>query len=206
MYGLRLVTALETPAPLDPATVKKHLRVRHAEEDTYLRELVLAALAAAELATHRQLLTATWELVLDGFPEAGVPILLPLGTWQATTQIDYTNSTGGTTIWDAAKYTTAGTREPAEVTPAYGQSWPSARRVPAAVRVQWRCGYGGGEANLPTLLKHGLLMLVGHWYQNREAVVTGTIATELPLGVRHIFEQFRLGDDFDSYEPCGSAN
>jgi len=34
--------------------------------------------------------------------------------------------------------------------------------------------------------KAALLLLVGHSYASREAVVTGTIATELPLGVESL--------------------
>lgn len=33
----------------------------------------------------------------------------------------------------------------------------------------------------PASLDHAVLLLVGHWYGNREAVALGTIATALPL-------------------------
>jgi Phage gp6-like head-tail connector protein len=33
----------------------------------------------------------------------------------------------------------------------------------------------------PASLDHAVLLLVGHWYANREAVITGTIASTVPM-------------------------
>lgn len=199
MYGLRLIAGPVGPRPLDLAMVKKHLRVRHGEEDSYIEQLALAAMESAELATRRQLLTATWELVLDCFPGDGEPIRLPLGNVQEVVAIAYTNANGDDATWDSAAYMVADDREPAEIWPVVGENWPSPRAEAGAVRVQYMCGYGATDESIPVLLRHGLLLVVGHWYMNREAVVTGTIATELPISARHIFEQFSLGDDFHNY-------
>lgn len=38
-------------------------------------------------------------------------------------------------------------------------------------------------ADFPASFKAALLLLIGHSYANREAIVTGTIATELPMAV-----------------------
>lgn len=40
-------------------------------------------------------------------------------------------------------------------------------------------------------IKTGALFLIGHWYANPEAVVTGTIATELPLSTGFLWESYR---------------
>ncbi|MFQ6574136.1 head-tail connector protein [Pseudomonas sp. UM16] len=39
------------------------------------------------------------------------------------------------------------------------------------------------SGDFPASFKAALLLLIGHSYANREAIVTGTIATELPLAV-----------------------
>lgn len=36
-----------------------------------------------------------------------------------------------------------------------------------------------------------MLLIIGHYYSNRESVVTGTIATELPLGVEALLYRHR---------------
>lgn len=198
MYSLRRISTVPSPAALDLAVVKRHCRVTHGEDDTYFEALLAAAGESAEAATHRQLLTATWELRIDRFPPGGGPLYLPLGNWQATTSVDYVDADGVTQTLDAELYETVN-REPAELWPAFGQVWPATRYQAGAVAVRWSCGYGDTFEAIPTLLRQGMQLLVGHWYVNREAVVTGTIATEVPLGVAAIFAQFALGDDFHDY-------
>lgn len=42
------------------------------------------------------------------------------------------------------------------------------------------------EMKLTPDVEQAALMLVAHWYENREAVVTGTIATPIPIGVERL--------------------
>lgn len=44
---------------------------------------------------------------------------------------------------------------------------------------------------VPADLKLAIKMLVGHWYENREATLVGISAEELPLGVWDIINQHR---------------
>jgi hypothetical protein len=221
MYALRLVSSIETPQPIDLAKVKKHLRFVPKDDDDYIIDLMLAAMAAAENATHRQILTATYELQLDRFPPfgqlygqpsglhdvwplRGQPIRLPRPPWQSTTSLKYTDTNGTLQTWSSTNYTTAGAKEPAEIWPAFGKVWPVARMMPAAVLVEFKCGYGDSFASVPALMRAGMLLLIGHWYMNREAVVPG-VMMELPLGVKNIFEQMSCGDDFADYDSLGAA-
>ncbi|WP_016854785.1 head-tail connector protein [Halomonas smyrnensis] len=40
-------------------------------------------------------------------------------------------------------------------------------------------------------LTTAMLLLIGHWYENREAVALGTIATELPMAVQALISPYR---------------
>jgi len=40
-------------------------------------------------------------------------------------------------------------------------------------------------------LTTAMLLLIGHWYENREAVVTGSTATELPMAVHALIGPHR---------------
>lgn len=44
---------------------------------------------------------------------------------------------------------------------------------------------------LPADLRQAVLMLVGHYYENREASLVGVSAEEVPFGVREIIDQHR---------------
>jgi uncharacterized phiE125 gp8 family phage protein len=50
-----------------------------------------------------------------------------------------------------------------------------------------------GFAEPPQPLKVAALMLVGHWYQHREAVVVGTITAEVPMAVNALIAPYRVG-------------
>ena len=49
-----------------------------------------------------------------------------------------------------------------------------------------------GNALHPTkAIQQGILLLVGHWYVNRESVVIGTIATALPKATDSLWQPYR---------------
>lgn len=49
-----------------------------------------------------------------------------------------------------------------------------------------------GNALHPTkAIQQGILLLVGHWYVNREDVVIGTIATGLPRATEFLWRPYR---------------
>lgn len=72
------------------------------------------------------------------------------------------------------------------VCPAYGQSWPSARSEPQAVKVRFLAGWPAtgdpATAATPEDLKSWLLIRVGDLYQHRESFVLGgrNIVSEIP--------------------------
>lgn len=64
-------------------------------------------------------------------------------------------------------------------------SW-SPLTMPSRYRVTYDAGFTAGtgdEWEAPEDIKQAVLLLVGHWFENREAVVVGTITAEVKLGV-----------------------
>ncbi|CAI3808186.1 MULTISPECIES: head-tail connector protein [Pseudomonas] len=49
----------------------------------------------------------------------------------------------------------------------------------------------GNALIITKAIRQGALLLIGHWYANREAVATGTIATELPLATNALWRPHR---------------
>lgn len=201
MYGLRR-TEEPLHLALDLEQLRQHLRVYDDSQDAYLREVLIPAVTAhAESATHRQLLTATYELVLDRFPCYGQPIYVPAPPLQEVTEIAYLDSAGDERTVAAADYSYQTEKEPAEIWPAFGQTWPIARLEPGAVRVTFVAGYGDTYESVPPLLRAGMLLAAGHLYMNRESVVVGAgAAIELPMATREIFRRHLVGDDFTIYD------
>jgi uncharacterized phiE125 gp8 family phage protein len=74
---------------------------------------------------------------------------------------------------------------------------PAVRGEDGDVRIRYRTGYGVLEGTAwinkpPAPIRVAILMLVGHWYQNREAVVVGSAPAELPFGVEALLSPFRV--------------
>jgi uncharacterized phiE125 gp8 family phage protein len=61
-----------------------------------------------------------------------------------------------------------------------------------AVSVDFVAGYGPTPATVPALLKQAICLLVGHWFENREAV--GNVGGEVAFAVDSILKIYRTGD------------
>lgn len=189
-FGLTLDTA-PTVEPVGLDELKTALRIDGDERTQDLNRLIRAARQYAETYLGRQLCTATWLLKLDAFPAndgAIRPLRPPL---VSVTSIGYTDSDGDAQTLDAGNYTVDADTEPGRIVPAYGETWPSTRAVPNAVTVTYVAGYGGA-ADVPQTIRQGIIALVGHWNENPEPVITGTIAAKLPLHVEALLDSERI--------------
>jgi uncharacterized phiE125 gp8 family phage protein len=174
--GLVLLEAPAQPVvSLEEAQV--HLRSEIAEESALIMSLVAAATAQAEAFCRRRFVTQHWRATFDGFP-AGA-LVLPHPPLQSVEAVTYVDPAGVVQTLDEAAYVVRTAETPGEIVPAYGTSWPAVRRQVDAVSVEFTCGYGAPE-DVPESIRRAVLLIVGTLYANRETVVTGTIATELP--------------------------
>jgi hypothetical protein len=209
-------TVAPTAEPLTLAEAKLHARQDFDDDDTLFTALIVAARNWAETYTGRQLVTATWRLSTDQFPyfegsggrglafTAGLPgyspfaayasygaIRLPRPPLQSVTSIVYDDTTGTPQTLDPTLYRVDADSEPARITPAYGEIWPTARAQTNAVRVTYTAGHGNAAA-VPQAIKQALLLMIGHWYVNREAVAAeGVQAVPLPLAVNSLLDPYR---------------
>lgn len=176
------------------AEAKLHCRIDASDDDTLIDTLIDAATQLVETVTHRALLSQTWDLKLEAFPCDGDELWLPKPPVSAVSSITYLDTAGASQTWATTEYLTdlptgAWARK-ARITPAYGVVYPSTYPVPNAVTVRFVCGYGAAAA-VPAPLKAAIKLLVGHWYQNREAVNVGNITSELPLTVPALLWPFK---------------
>ncbi len=171
-----LVTA-PAAEPITLAEAKAHLRVDGSDDDTLIASLIGAARRHVEDLTGRALITQTWRLSWDDqFP---AEIRLPKGSLQSVDEIAYIDTAGATQILDPSAYQVDADSEPGRVVPVYGASWPVARSQPAAVTVDWTCGYGDAADDVPAPIKAAMLLLIGTLYRDREGLGSDGL-TELP--------------------------
>lgn len=188
-----ILTRTVAPAvePLSTAEAKNHLRVDTADDDILIDALIKAARERVEDLSHRALITQTWRYSLDAWPEGDV-ILLPRPPLVSVSQIQYLDTAGSPTTWASSNYIVDTDSEPGRVVLAYGISWPTETLYPSApIQITYDAGYGAAGSNVPQHLRQAILLLVGHWYENREATVGGAIIREVPLAVESLILQDR---------------
>ena len=169
--------------PVSLAEVKLHLRVDIPDDDTLILALISSARQMAETLTNRQLLTATWNLVLDAFPgpsltgvPAGLPysipahsILIPKGPVQSVASIIYQDMNFDVITMPPEDYVVTSTDDLTRITPIFGQIWQPTLPQIGAVTVQFQAGYGDSSM-VPAGIKHWIKLRVDSLYNQRSEV------------------------------------
>lgn len=185
-----LVTA-PTVEPVSLEEAKTHLRVDVTADDVLIGALVAAARQQAETITRRALCTQTWDYYLDAFPNAD-HIWLPYPPLQSVTSIKYTNEDDVEATFASSSYLVDAYGTPGRIRLKDGESWPGATlRVVNGVAVRFVCGYGD-PSDVPAPIRSAMLLMVGHWYENREAATVGAVAREIPFGVDALLWPYRV--------------
>lgn len=163
-----------SPAVIDSALLKEHLRVDFTDEDSVLDVYALAAIRWIENETKRTIIRRAHRWILKDFnllpPHA---IRLPRGKTVSVENIVY--STGGTLttltgpssspIGDDYQEDLRG-EDGGDVMPLRGGAWPSVDSdVPAPVVINFTAGWT--MANLPEDLLHAILFCVADAYDLR---------------------------------------
>jgi uncharacterized phiE125 gp8 family phage protein len=164
-------------------------------EDDLLDSLIAAARQECELRQNRAYIDQTWELWLDSWPGEDY-IRLPRPPLGSVTSVKYYDTSDNEATFSTANYR-ANTKDQytPKVSLKYGKSWPStALRPHEGICVTYVAGYGATRADVPKNVKQAMLLLIGHFYENREAVqTTGAMnMAMLPMGVEALLSRERV--------------
>lgn len=204
-YRLSIVTSpASEPVSLDEA--KLHLRVDFTNDDLLIAGWIASARLLCESYLSQAFVETTYEVSYDCFPisgnyltrastvntlglppsfyvrEAGA-IHLPRSPLIAVDSITYRDRSGATQILSSDSYR-AISGVPGCIVPAANAFWPVTSAAPDAVTITFRAGYD----TIPPTIKSAMLLLIGHWFENRSAVLTGSIATTLPWTVQRLLD------------------
>lgn len=185
-----------TPPAEEPVTLteaKNHLRVDLTDDDSLISALIVAAREHAEAITRRAFITQTLKLSLDAFPANNGPIYVPMPPLQSVNSLKYFDTDGmEQTLTEGTDFLVDNESEPGRITPAPDTGWPATQNRPNAVSVEFVAGFGDAS-KVPQGIKQAILLMVGHWYENREAVtMQGNNAGELPMAVDSLLMMHRI--------------
>lgn len=143
----------------------------------------------------RCIVTQTWELVLDRFPSGAIGI--PLPPLQSVESITYLNADGDSVVIPENGYSVDNARQPGYVLPG-PDGWPQVGDYINAVRIRFVAGYAPEgspidyRANVPQAIKQAILLIVGHWYENREDVIVGQMPMKVPMAADALLFPYRI--------------
>lgn len=177
--ALTLVTA-PSVEPVTRQEAKDFARITTTADDTLVDALIVAARRQIEQLTRRVLVTQTWDLTLDAFPDGNEQIEVPLPPLQSVTSISYTDTDGVGQTVPVADYVVDTKSEPGRIVPAFSKTWPSTRDIVNAVAVRFVAGFGLAVA-VPESLKTAIKLVVATLYEHREMILVGNVPHPVPV-------------------------
>lgn len=180
--------------PVTRAEAKLHCRIDSdiTADDDLIDALIIAAREWVEDYTGRALIDQTWQLQYQGYSYGE----FRLRRSPVIEVESFVYDVGGVaTTLAASNYELVGrlTKFP-KIIPAFGATWPATNWV-RPMTIQFRAGYADrsvspteGAEKVPEAFKHAIKLLVGHFYENREAMAN---QADVPEAVKWLLNPHR---------------
>ena len=173
--------------------VRNHARLMDVDDEAYLEGLILAATEFCENWQRRSYVSTLWHYYLDGFPPQPFIRLDKSPLQEDDFIMGHFDTSDNFHEFSSDNYYLDTVSEPGFVILNSGASWPSTNlRRGNGVGIQFQSGHG--EVNqVPMIYKQGVLLLVAHWYENREAVATtGAVPKDIPFSLKALLNQKKV--------------
>jgi len=165
--------------PVSITDVKQWSVIEGSDDDNLIAMLIVRATNYAEDYMRRQIMPQTWTYYFDSFD----PIICINASPVVSVSIKYDDADDAEQTLDSAEYYADTKAYPVAITAV--SSWPTTKAKPNAVRVSLVCGYADANS-VPESIKAGVLLLIGHFYEDREG------AAEIPGSAHMMLDKYRI--------------
>lgn len=179
MRIMRPVTRPSTAAvSVEDAKMFMNIEASWTHDDDLIEAMTWAATEHAEDFTRRRLVTQSWDLVLDVWPN-NPWIVFPYGNLRSVSYLSWTDDAGNAHTIDPQSYVVSQSSTTGRLVLRPNQSWPSAALWTAdPIVARFECGYGQ-QTDIPKSIQHAIKILVASMYAAREEFVAGVGVTHL---------------------------
>ncbi len=180
---------LTAPAvePVSLGEAKAFLRVEHSADDELIAALVAGSRIHVEAQPRRALITQSWRIVADGWPQDGRLVVWPAPLQELTAARVYDSNGMGRAIDIQAFVLDKG----ASALAFAPWALPAPGRLAAGIEIDAVVGYGDAAIDVPEPLRQAIRLLVAHWYENRGLAAIGAV-TVLPSTVAALLAPYRM--------------
>lgn len=182
MWYPATTTTAPTVEPVALDEVKAQSRIETTDEDIYLGGLIRAARGHIERACGIRIMTQTVAIKCDGFSDFAA---LPVSPIASVSSVTYSDTNGAAQTLAGTVYEARIDGGIAAIVLKSGQSWPD---IQTGSRIT--VNVIAGAAGAPDEIKQAALMLIAHWYVNREAVGQNNVAP-MPMAVDALLTNWR---------------
>lgn len=178
--------------PISLAEIKRQVRmVEDDSQDDYLCDLVAPARAYCERRSHGHVFVR--RRFSDSFSRWGDY----LEVWRRPIIVDddnpitvtYTDAAGSEVDYEGFLGPVG--RYPLRISPSVNGEFPTLV-TGSSVSVSYTAGYDEGSHDEAMIIgKRAMLLLIGHWFENRESVVVGQASSEVELAVSALLDELR---------------
>jgi phage conserved hypothetical protein, phiE125 gp8 family TIGR02215 len=184
-----VMTSAPASEPVTVAEAKAHLRVDGVAEDTLIASLILTSRLHIEAALGLALVTQSWRLQLDRWPDPR-DVELPLRPLQSVDEVRVVSEAGDPTIIAASQYLVDVASVPPRLVRRNGLPQPG--QVARGIEIDFTAGYGIAAADVPGPIRQALLLLVAHWYEHRDPIEVGSADMAIPSAISELLAPFKV--------------
>ena len=168
---------------------KDFLKVDTTADDTLIDSLIKAATQSCQIFTNRYFLDTTVTQYSDNWFEFYRLYKSPV---ISITHVKYYDTNDTLQTLASSNYILDNISQPARIGISVDGTLPNLADRINAVEVKYTVGYGELSSEVPEGIKQAVLITIGNWYENRQTVITGRTATELPLSSQYLLEQYKV--------------
>lgn len=185
-----VMTSAPALEPVSLAEAKAHLRIDHTLEDALIQSLIITSRLHIEAALGLALITQSWSFFADRWPKAQ-RLVMPMRPVQAIASVRLWKIDGTSMQLPGQAFFLDGQGLPARLVWQGNGPPTDPERTVNGIEVAFTAGFGAAPTDVPATIRHALLLLVAHWYENREPVEIGAEHSAIPAMVSDLLMPYR---------------